>query len=106
MLWTILLIGIILAAGDTIKFPIMKKVTTGELKKAYLLLVFIILAAQFYIVYHALKRIGTIEINLIWDLVSVVLVSIVGFLYLKEDFTYRKLAGILLAIVSIYLIGK
>ena len=106
MLWTLLLIGTILDVGDTIKFPIMKKVTSGNWKKIYLIFVFIILAVQFYIVYRSLEKMGTIEINLIWDLVSVVLVSITGFLYLNEEFNYRKLIGILLAIISIYLIGN
>ena len=44
--------------------------------------------------------------NMMWDLLSGVFVTIVGLYFFKEKITTKKFAGILLSILCVYLLSS
>ncbi len=67
---------------------------------------FIVYGLQSLIFYKALDYTGLVVINMLWDVSSDILVSLVGFLFFKEVLSNSQVAGVLLGIVSIFLLSQ
>jgi multidrug transporter EmrE-like cation transporter len=60
-------------------------------------------ASDSFIFYNALKNEGMAIMNLVWNLISNISVSLIGIVYFKEIISPFKILGMLLSIVSILL---
>ena len=102
------LIPIAFAAGmasiDAVAFSIMKKVSQKSLSPLFAIGSMMLYAAQPLLIWKALSYESMIVVNFLWDLVSDVLVTLVGVFYFGEVLGYRKWLGVALGIVAMYFI--
>lgn len=72
--------------------------------RGIILISMVIYACQPLLFLESLKHNSLTVMNLLWDVMSDVLVSVIGLFYFQEKLTKFKKAGILLSIVSIFLL--
>jgi drug/metabolite transporter (DMT)-like permease len=104
--WNVIQYGILLAFIDCIVFPILKlrhlQVLTGYTP---LVFSFLLYGVQSLIFYKSLKFETMAVMNIFWNMASNILVTIIGIYGLKEKISKRKLYGILLGFVALYLLS-
>ncbi len=99
-----ILFGFLMASIDVSMLGIIKSVSIGSLKHILWMLVpTIVYAIQPWIFLKSLSFTSMITMNLMWDILSDILVTAAGLLYFKEHVSNTKLLGILFAFVSIFL---
>jgi len=97
-------IAIILAIVDIISFTITKYVYNNKSISAYWLIIpFLLYGSQIPIFYYGLSLSSMIRLNIIWNLLGSILVTIVGIFVFKETITHMKGIALLLGIMSIVL---
>jgi small multidrug resistance pump len=58
-----------------------------------------------YVLYILLGMGKLATINAVWDIVSIILISIIGIIYFKESYDKYHMIGLILAIVSLFFIN-
>ena len=97
-----ILYGTGLAILDTVSLPLAKKSKiTGNMY--YLIIAMIVAATQIGIFYKAMGTVSLVILNLSWDVISDILVTLYGLFILKESLTTKQLLGVFLSIIGIYL---
>ena len=99
-----LIVFLILSINDVISFGITKEVFLGiNLTSLYWLIIpFLLYGSQILLFYYGLTKINSMAIlNIYWNLISSVVVALIGFFYYKEQVNSLKTIAILLAFVSI-----
>lgn len=98
-----LLVGLTLAFNDVISFGITKEVyLQNKLKSIYWLIIPVILySLQVLIFYYGLGKTSMSVLNITWNLISNVIVTLVGIYYFKEHITNLKYVALLFAFASI-----
>jgi hypothetical protein len=100
-----MLYGLALATNDAFNLSILKGIHLKWLSPYFFILTMGLYALQPYLFFQALSVEGVVIMNLLWDLLSSVIVTFIGCIYFKEEVCTTKLAGILLSFVSIYLLA-
>jgi uncharacterized membrane protein len=95
-----LIIGIILAVLDTFSLP-MAKLAYFNNNLLYLIIGIIVSSTQLLIFYKAMSYSSMVILNLTWDLLSDILVTLYGLFILKEILPTKKLFGIMLSLISL-----
>jgi multidrug transporter EmrE-like cation transporter len=99
-----LLVGILLAINDVFSFGITKAVSNQQLKSInWLIIPTILYALQVWLFYYGLKKTSMSVLNISWNLISNVLVTILGIYYFGEKINDLKSIGLLFAFASISL---
>lgn len=98
-----LLTGLFLAANDVSMMGIMKHISQGVMAKVWMVLVSIVYAIQPWIFLKGLDFSSMTVLNLSWDLISDILVTLSGLWYFREQVTETKLIGVLFSLVAIVL---
>ena len=102
-----IIFGILLALVDVIVLAMLKMRHDGTIKtNSVFLLAFIIYGCQSIIFYKSLDYGSMIQMNLIWDLTSDILVTIIGLCYFKEATSTNQKIGIFLGILSLLLLKR
>jgi len=96
--------GITMALNDVISLGLIKSIHMKWLSSYYFIVPLILYMAQPFLFFSALNVESMAIMNIIWDLLSDVLVTISGIYIFKEKISNSKLLGILLAMVSMYLL--
>ena len=96
-----LLLPVIMALVDTLSLPIVKFVHQGLYGTWMLLVPMILFSLQPLMVYYSLSSINLTSVNIIWDLMSDVFITIIGLYYLKEKLAPTSQVGLILAFVAI-----
>lgn len=100
------LYGLFMATIDVFMLGIIKMVSTGTLKSIYwMALPTVIYAFQPWIFLQSLRIESMIVMNLLWDLISDVLVTANGVIYFKESLSHTKALGVVFSIMGIYLLS-
>jgi multidrug transporter EmrE-like cation transporter len=100
------LYGLFMAVIDVFMLGIIKMVNTGAIKNIYwMALPTIIYAFQPWIFLQSLRVESMIVMNLLWDLISDVLVTANGLIYFKEKISSKKSIGVIFSIIGIYLMS-
>lgn len=100
-----LIIFLILSINDVISFSITKEVFLGiNLSSLYWLTIpFLLYGSQILLFYYGLTKINSMAVlNIYWNLISSIIVSLIGFFYYKEQINSLKTIAILLGFVSIF----
>lgn len=97
------LIGLLLAVNDLLSQGLMKNIILGVSGKMWMILVTIICAVQPWIFMGGLSLGSMTILNLVWDLMSDILVTLFGIFYFKEVISGTKSIGVLFAAVAIIL---
>jgi EamA domain-containing membrane protein RarD len=100
---TSILIGLLLAIFDMFNMSAMKSITINRAPRMLMLLVTALYAVQPWIFIKGLNFTSMTVLNLSWDLLSDILVTLSGLLYFRESLTEYKLLGVLFALVAIIL---
>lgn len=100
---TSIAIGLVLAVFDLLNMGAIKNVSRGAFKPAVMWIVTILYAAQPWIFLKGLNYTSMAVLNLSWDLISDILVTLSGLFYFRESLTNYKMLGVLFAVVSIIL---
>ena len=100
------LYGLFMATIDVFMLGIIKMVNTGAIKNIYwMALPTLVYAFQPWIFLQSLRVESMIVMNLLWDLISDVLVTGSGLLYFKEKLSTKKSIGVLFSLMGIYLMS-
>ena len=100
------LYGLFMATIDVFMLGIIKMVSTGAIKNMYwMALPTAVYAFQPWIFLHSLRVESMIVMNLLWDLISDVLVTANGLLYFKEKLSNTKALGVGFSLLGIYFLS-
>lgn len=103
--WDILGYGTVLALVDVVMMPITKGVANKTLPFWLMVIPTLAYAADPWIFLQSLKVESMVVMNLVWDLVSDILVTCTGLFILGEKVSTMKSIGIGLSFVSLYFLS-
>jgi multidrug transporter EmrE-like cation transporter len=103
--WLALGYGALMAGIDVVSLGMVKEVSAGTLKVWMMVFSTLIYALQPWIFLSAMSRSSLTIMNLMWDLTSDVMVTIVGLVYFKEKIGRIKMLGLVLAFIALFLMG-
>ena len=99
-----ILIGLLLSLNDIISFGLVKKYSLKQLGYTVgLLLPMILYSFQIPLFNYGLKTTSMIILNIYWNLLSNILVTLLGIFYFKEKINGLRTAALLLAFSSLIL---
>jgi multidrug transporter EmrE-like cation transporter len=101
---TVLVFGLLMTFVDMLTFPIVKLVSIDTLGSNWLLLPVFLYALQPLILFRSLQFEGIALMNLTWNTLSIIAITLIGVYYFKEKLSHTKTIGILLGMVSIGLL--
>jgi len=102
--WIPIGIASLMAGVDTLAFSILKKVSLKELSMIFLPVSMAIYSIQPMIFLQGLRFETMTVVNLLWNMMSNILVTFTGLVLLQEKVGLLKGIGIALSFVSIYLL--
>jgi drug/metabolite transporter (DMT)-like permease len=96
-----------LALSDLFNLSLLKKLRTdGVLNKAWLALPMLMYGFQPLIFYFGLAHTSLTVLNLLWDVMSDVLVTVAGVFYFKEKLSTQKWIGVFFAFMAVIFLGS
>lgn len=98
-----MMIAGLLATTDVTAMSIMKNITTGAFSTAYMGLVMLIYALQPWLFLKGITYSGMTVMNLSWDILSDIIVTVVGLFYFREQLSGTKLLGVGFAFIALFL---
>ena len=102
--WGPIAYGSAMAFNDVISLGLLKAIHLEWLSSYYFIVPVILYMAQPFLFFNSLSFESMAVMNMIWDLLSDVLVTISAIYVFNEKISYSKSLGILLAMVSMYLL--
>jgi multidrug transporter EmrE-like cation transporter len=97
--------AVYMALMDVFILGILKAINLGWITNINILLPTVVYAMQPWIFLTSLKYESMTVMNLLWDLISDILVTGSGLFFFKETLSRTKLLGVSLAIVSVFLMS-
>jgi multidrug transporter EmrE-like cation transporter len=101
--YTTLLFGVLFGLLDAVALPIVKAVSTGMTPAWRMVIPLVIYAVNPFIFLKALSTESMTIMNLVWDLSSDVIVTLIGVFGFGEHIPRTKMMGVLLSFVSLFL---
>jgi multidrug transporter EmrE-like cation transporter len=102
---TPLVYGLCMALIDVFSLSLLKGIHLGLISKTLRFLAVIVYGMQPLIFLASLNFETLTVMNLLWDVMSDVLVSIVGLYFFKEQLSSTKKLGVILSLVAIFLLS-
>jgi len=99
----ILFIGLLLTINDVMSFSITKYINLKKFNINFLLFPSLMYSFQIPLFFYALKFSNMSFINIIWNLLSTILVTLIGLFYFKEKVSRIQIYAILLGLISLIL---
>jgi len=99
-----LIYGSYLATVDVFALGILKFINLGQLSKSYVWLATLMYAIQPHVFLASMKYESMTVMNLLWDVISDVLVTGSGLLFFKEKLSHMKMIGLIFAFIGIVLL--
>ena len=104
--WVAIAFGATMATIDLFMLGLLKVISKNESRMLrYMILPTVIYALQPWIFLQSLRFESLTVMNLMWDLISDVLVTLLGIFYFKEEIGPFKKLGVGLSFVSIFLMS-
>ena len=98
-----ILMGGLLATTDMTAMSIMKKISLQSFSKMWMVIVTLIYAVQPWIFLKGMSYTGMTVMNLSWDMMSDILVTIVGLFYFREKLNGTKMLAVGFALIAAFL---
>ncbi len=95
-----------MATIDALMLGILKAIQLGWLNKTLIFLPSIIYSIQPWIFLKSLDGESMTVMNLLWDVLSDVLVTVEGLYFFNETLTHTKMWGVGLSLISIILLSQ
>lgn len=99
--WRTLAFGLLFAINDSFMMPFVKGIAGGW-PFQWIAIPMFAYALDPLIFFFALKGEGMALMNLVWNLMSNIIVTFVGLVLFKEGVTSMKLIGIVLSFISLF----
>jgi len=104
--WIPFTFGLVMASFDVVMLGIIKMVSKDQVKLLrWMILPTIMYAIQPWIFLGSLQFESMIVMNLMWDLLSDILVTMSGFLLFKEKIGPFKKVGVIFSILAMFLLS-
>ena len=104
--WIPFAFGLVMATLDVFMLGVIKTVSKDKAKLLrWMILPTIMYAIQPWIFLGSLQFESMIVMNLMWDLISDILVTAAGFLYFKEKIGPFKKVGVIFSILAMFLLS-
>jgi multidrug transporter EmrE-like cation transporter len=104
--WRALVYGAVMALIDTGMLGLVKEVSKDGMKSlAYMIIPTVAYSIQPWVFLSSLKGETMTVMNLMWDLLSDVLVSLVGIFYFGEKIGGVRLGGLFLGMISLAMLS-
>jgi multidrug transporter EmrE-like cation transporter len=101
----VILFGLAMASIDGIILSLLKAMNLGWLKSIkWMIIPTLAYATQPWIFLQSLKFEGLTVMNLLWDVLSDVIVTLIGLFYFGEKLSWSKKLGVVLSLFSVYLL--
>lgn len=100
-----LVYGTYMATVDVFMLGILKAINLGWVSKRLMFLPTLIYAMQPWVFLTSLNYESLTVMNLIWDVLSDVLVTIEGLFFFQEKVSRTKMLGVGLSLISIFLLS-
>jgi drug/metabolite transporter (DMT)-like permease len=97
-----LLFGLVFGLLDSFALPVIKSVSQG-LNFKWMIVPFLLYSSTPFIFLKGLEKETLVILNLVWDLTSVVLITLTGFFFFHEMLSPTKIIGVLLSFFSLFL---
>ena len=98
-------VAFILAVIGAIALILIKKIDSNELSRYWLLIPIIINIASVFLIFIGLRYSSITIFNVEWNLISNILVTGLGVLYLNEVHSLYEVAGLTLAFIAIFILN-
>lgn len=95
--------SLILASNDVINMSIVKNISIGLLTQNWLYIAYILYGFQMIIFSKGIQFTGMSILNLTWNLISNIVITLIGLYYFKENVKHLEILGILFAIFALFL---
>jgi len=95
----------IMAAIDIVSLALVKQYSLGKTSILAMIIAICIYSLQPILFVYALQFEGMAVMNLLWNVLSSVTVSLVGIWYFKEKLTVAKTLGAILSVIAIFLLS-
>lgn len=100
-----LLLALLMASVDVVILSGLKMRYLGTIKGDWIFVAaFLVYGCQSLLFYHALQYSTLTQMNLLWDVTSDILVTIVGIYFFHEAVTQSQKLGIIFAFLAIFLL--
>lgn len=93
----------LMATIDAFGLGLLKKISTKAVSFSVMPIASLIYAIQPFIFLQSLNYESMTVMNILWDLMSDIIVTFVGLFVLGEEIGFRKAIGIVLSFIAIYL---
>jgi multidrug transporter EmrE-like cation transporter len=100
-----LVYGTYMATIDTFMLGLLKAIKLGWINTNLLFIPGIVYAIQPFIFFKALDVETMTVMNLLWDVLSDLLVTMTGLFFFKEQISHKKMLGVVAAFVAITLLA-
>jgi multidrug transporter EmrE-like cation transporter len=100
-----ILIAFILALTGAISLVIIKKINHNEASKYWLIIPILINILSIFLILIGLKYSSITIFNIQWNLISNILVTGIGVLFLNEIHSIYEIIGLVLAFISIFILN-
>ncbi len=100
-----ILYGAAMAINDAFSLTMLKAIHLKWVSPYFFVLTVLLYSFQPYIFLQSLNFEGVIIMNLLWDLLSSVVVTFLGLYLFNENISTTKWAGIVLSFISVYLMA-
>lgn len=96
--------GTYMATVDVFMLSMLKAINLGWINHAMIFLPTLIYAMQPWVFLASLKHESMTVMNLLWDVMSDLLVTFTGLYFFKEELSPTKMMGVGFAIVAVFLL--
>ena len=94
-----------MASIDSTMLSLLKYMTANKMSVAWIILPMIVYALQPVLFYLSLQYETLTVMNLLWDVISDVVITMIGLLYFKEKIGPYKKVGVIFSLLSIVLMS-
>ena len=92
-----------MAGVDVVAFSIIKKISEKALIPGFAIISMVLYALQPVLLLQAMPYESVAVMNILWNLISSVVVALVSIFFLGEKISTRKLIGIVVGIIAMFL---
>jgi drug/metabolite transporter (DMT)-like permease len=92
-----------MAGVDVVAFSIIKKISEKALVPGFAIVSMLLYAMQPILLLQALPFESVAVMNILWNLISCVVVTVLGVFVWKENISTRKILGIVIGIIALFL---